>query len=76
MQLWLGCYIIRRRSLKQAQLALHQELQPYTHKKPILRTTLCTAIDEIKVRPQHRIEVGEVIFNLYISAVYLQIHRI
>ncbi|XP_065918075.1 uncharacterized protein [Dysidea avara] len=38
----------RRRSLKQAQLALHQELQPYTHKKPILRTVLCTAIEEIK----------------------------
>ncbi|XP_065918080.1 uncharacterized protein [Dysidea avara] len=38
----------RRRNLKQAQLALHQELQPYTHKKPILRTILCTAIEEIK----------------------------
>ncbi|XP_065918084.1 uncharacterized protein [Dysidea avara] len=32
----------RRRNLKQAQLALHQELQPYTHQKPILRTILCT----------------------------------
>ncbi|XP_065918083.1 uncharacterized protein [Dysidea avara] len=38
----------RRRSLKQAQLALYQELQPYTHQKPVLRTILCTAIDEIK----------------------------
>ncbi|XP_065918064.1 uncharacterized protein [Dysidea avara] len=38
----------RRRSLKQAQLTLHQELQPYSHQKPILRTILCTAIDEIK----------------------------
>ncbi|XP_065918066.1 uncharacterized protein [Dysidea avara] len=39
---------IRRRSLKQAQLALHQELQPYTHKRPILGTILCTATEEIK----------------------------
>ncbi|XP_065918098.1 uncharacterized protein [Dysidea avara] len=39
---------IRRSSLKRAQLALHQELQPYTHKKPILRTILCTATEEIK----------------------------
>ncbi|XP_065918060.1 uncharacterized protein [Dysidea avara] len=38
----------RRRSLKQAQLTLHQELQPYSHQKPVLRTILCTAIDEIK----------------------------
>ncbi|XP_065918089.1 uncharacterized protein [Dysidea avara] len=38
----------RRRILKQAQLTLHQELQPYSHQKPILRTILCTAIDEIK----------------------------
>ncbi|XP_065918112.1 uncharacterized protein [Dysidea avara] len=38
----------RRRSLKQAQLALHQELQPYSHQKPILKTILCTAVEEIK----------------------------
>ncbi|XP_065918114.1 uncharacterized protein [Dysidea avara] len=38
----------RRRNLKQAQLTLHQELQPYSHQKPVLRTILCTAIDEIK----------------------------
>ncbi|XP_065918091.1 uncharacterized protein [Dysidea avara] len=38
----------RRRSLKQAQLALYQELQPYSHQKPVLRTILCTAIEEIK----------------------------
>ena len=55
----LNCFAIRRSSLKRAQLALHQELQPYTHKKPILRTILCTATEEIKVRPQHRLEVGD-----------------
>ena len=63
----LNCCAVRRSSLKQAQLTLHQELQPYTHKKPVLRTILCTATEEIKVRPQHRVEVGD---TMLVAACY------
>jgi len=54
---------IRRGGLKQAQLALHQELQPYACQKPILRTILSTATEEIKVSPL--IEVGEMMLVVF-----------
>ena len=62
----------RRRSLKQAQLTLHQELQPYTHQKPILRTILCTAVEEIKVRPQHRTVVSELLISYSTVVLYIR----
>jgi len=56
----------RRGGLKQAQLALHQELQPYACQKPILRTIciLSTATEEIKVSPL--IEVGEMMLVVFL----------
>ena len=48
--------LFRRKTLKQAQLALHRVLHPHSHQKPVLRIILCNAIHEIKVSPHHRIE--------------------
>ena len=41
--------ILRRKTLKQAQLSLHKVLHPHSHQKPVLRIILCNAIYEIKV---------------------------
>ena len=61
--LYCNSLLLRRKTLKQAQLALHKVLHPHSHQKPVLRIILCNAIREIKVSPHHK--VGWVNLILY-----------